>query len=82
MIERQFRPGQPPSTILTTVFVAKVDVGAGERHMMKPLRNAYTITESQHGWVFQADGNTTYDAIVSRQDLYLTLDEQRNGPLP
>lgn len=64
------------------MLVAKVDVRAGERHMMKPLRNAHTIAESQHGRVLKTDGNTTYDAIVSREDLHLALDEQRHRPLP
>jgi hypothetical protein len=48
VIERKLRSGKPPSTILTTMLVAKVDVGAGKRYMMKPLRNPDTIAEPQH----------------------------------
>jgi hypothetical protein len=48
VVERELCSGKPPSTILTTMLVAKVDVGAGERHMMKPLSNTDTIAESQH----------------------------------
>ena len=70
------------SAVLTEVFVALVDVGAGKPHFTARAPDLDELEQTEDRRKPEGEGNTTDIPVIGVDHLHLALSEQGDRPLP
>src|SRR5687767_3803464 len=82
MIEGQFAHGELVATVLTSMLVARVNVGAREWDVIEPALDLDVSEEPDNRGQLEAERHGSHFPVVHRDDLNLALAPQRDRLLP
>jgi hypothetical protein len=64
------------------VTVASVDIGSGKRDVIEAALDLDEAKQADDGGKLEADGDSSYFAVMNRDHLHFSLAPQRDGLLP
>ena len=82
MVECEVARRQFTGTILAGITVARIDIGAGEGHVIEAAPDSDEPQQADDGWQFEAERHRSYLAVVDRDHLDFPLAPQRHRLLP